>query len=328
MHTSPLHPDFGLTVHDIDLRDVTADHLFPDIRRAFEEYSALLFPAQQMDDATHIRLAELFGPLENREAMAAGRDVAFEVSAVSNETGSGVTDAMDLHTLNLQANMLWHTDSTFLPTPALINILTARVLPPSGGGNTELASTRTGWASMPADLKAKLKDAVIWHRLSHSRARISPELARLPEMNKWPDRPWRALWPNPVTGEESLFIASHSFSIEGLGLTEGQEVIDAAIAHCTRPEAVYSHQMGGRGRLALGRAGYPTPRSTMGLFRAPHPQINLLLRHRGRRPRKRPPCLKRAISSSSKPTSCLSAQVSCSCSCARTRAIWMVTGGS
>ena len=23
MHTSPLHPDFGLTVHDIDLRDVT-----------------------------------------------------------------------------------------------------------------------------------------------------------------------------------------------------------------------------------------------------------------------------------------------------------------
>jgi alpha-ketoglutarate-dependent 2,4-dichlorophenoxyacetate dioxygenase len=149
---------------------------------------------------------------------------------------------MDLHTLNLQANMLWHTDSTFLPTPALINILTARVLPPSGGGNTELASTRTGWASMPADLKAKLKDAVIWHRLSHSRARISPELARLPEMNKWPDRPWRALWPNPVTGEESLFIASHSFSIEGLGLTEGQEVIDAAIAHCTRPEAVYSHQ--------------------------------------------------------------------------------------
>ncbi|WP_438990890.1 TauD/TfdA dioxygenase family protein [Lentibacter sp.] len=241
MQTSPLHPDFGLTVHDVDLRDVTADHLFPEIRHAFEEHSALLFPAQKMDDATHIRLAKLFGPLENREAMAAGRDVAFEVSAVSNETASGVTDALDLHTLNLQANMLWHTDSTFLPTPALINILTARVLPPSGGGNTELASTRTGWASMPAALKAKLQDSVIWHRLSHSRARISPELARLPEMNKWPDRPWRAIWPNPVTGEESLFIASHSFAIEGLGLAEGQEVIDAAIAHCTRPEAVYSH---------------------------------------------------------------------------------------
>ncbi len=241
MRTTQLHPDFGLVVHDVDLNDVTAEHLYPDIRAAFETHSALLFPKQSIDDTTHTRLAELFGPLENRDAMAAGRDVAFEVSAVSNETETGVTGAMDLHTLNLQANMLWHTDSTFLPTPALINILTATVLPPSGGGQTELASTRAGWASMPAELKAKLQDAIIWHRLSHSRARISPELARLPEMNKWPDRPWRAIWPNPVTGEEALFIASHSFSIEGLGLAEGQNAIDGAIEHCTRPEAVYSH---------------------------------------------------------------------------------------
>lgn len=242
MKTTPLHPDFGQIVHDVDLRDVTEDHLFPEIRRAFEKHSALLFPAQQMDDETHLRLAELFGPLENRDAMAAGRDLDFEIPEVSNQTGEGVSAPDSLHTLNLRANMLWHTDSTFLPVPALINILTARVLPPSGGGETELASTRAGWATMPADLRDKLQGAIIWHRLSHSRARLSPELARLPEMNKWPDRPWRAIWPNPVTGEEALFIASHSFSIEGLGLAEGQEVIDAAIAHCTRPEAVYSHK--------------------------------------------------------------------------------------
>lgn len=241
MQTRPLHPEFGLVVEDVDLRDVTADYLFPDIRDAFEQHSALLFPAQDMDDATHLRLAELFGPLENRDAMAAGRDLEFSIPEVSNQTEDGVTAADDLHTLNLQANMLWHTDSTFLPVPALINILTARVVPASGGGQTELASTRAGWATMPEDLRRALEDAVIWHRLSHSRARISQELAALPEMNKWPDRPWRAIWPNPVTGEPSLFIASHAFAIEGLGLEEGQQIIDAAIDHCTRPEAVYSH---------------------------------------------------------------------------------------
>jgi hypothetical protein len=127
-------------------------------------------------------------------------------------------------------SVFWHTDSTFLPTPALVNILTARTLPASGGGETELASTRVGWASMPAELRARLQDAIIWHRLSHSRARISPDLARLPAMNKWPDRPWRAIWPNPVTGQGSLYIASHSFAIEGMGLEEGQAIIDAAIA--------------------------------------------------------------------------------------------------
>lgn len=240
MKTSPLHPEFGLIVEDVDLRDVTADHLFPDIRQAFETHSALLFRGQTFDDAAHLNLAQLFGPLENRDSMAAGRDVEFAIPEVSNETDNGVTAAEDLHTLNLQANMLWHTDSTFLPTPALINILTAKVVP-SAGGQTELASTRSGWASMPDGLREKLQNAIIWHRLSHSRARISRDLAALPEMNKWPDRPWRAIWTNPVTQQDALFIASHSFAIEGMGLAEGQEVIDAAIAHCTQPQAVYSH---------------------------------------------------------------------------------------
>jgi len=242
LKTTPLHGKFGVIVHDVDLREVTREHLFGEIRQLFEEHSALLFPAQQISDADHTRLAELFGPLENREAMASGRDVPFEVSPVSNEKGDGsVTAAESLHTLNLQANMLWHTDSTFLPVPALVNLLTATVLP-SRGGETELASTRTGWAEMPQAMRDKLKDAVIWHRLSHSRKKISPELGAMPVMNRWPDRPWKAIWPNPVTGEEALYIASHSFAIEGMGLGEGEALIDEAIAFCTRPEAVYSHK--------------------------------------------------------------------------------------
>ena len=242
LKTTPLHEKFGVIVHDADLREVTREHLFCEIRQLFEEHSALLFPAQQISDEDHTRLAELFGPLENREAMASGRDVPFEVSPVSNEKGDGsVTAAESLHTLNLQANMLWHTDSTFLPVPALVNLLTATVVP-SSGGETELASTRAGWSEMPQTMRDKLKDAVIWHRLSHSRKKISPELGAMPVMNRWPDRPWKAIWPNPVTGEEALYIASHSFAIEGMGLEDGEALIDEAIAFCTRPEAVYSHK--------------------------------------------------------------------------------------
>lgn len=241
MRTSPLHPRFGLTVHDVDLRTVTQDHLFPEIRQAFETHSALLFPAQTISDDDHVRLGKLFGPLENREAMAAGRDLEFQVSELTNQTKDGLRAQDDLRLLDLQANMLWHTDSTFLPTPALINILTARVVPPSGG-ETELASTRAAWADMPDRLKAVFIDAVIWHRLSHSRSKISPELSALPFMTRWPDRPWRAIWPNPVTGEEALFIASHAFAIEGLGHTESEELLDEAISFCTRPDYVYSHE--------------------------------------------------------------------------------------
>ena len=136
----------------------------------------VLFRHQQFDGDTHMRLAQLFGPLENRDAMAEDRDIPFEIPKVSNERDDGsLLGENDMRLLDLQANMLWHTDSTFLPVPALANILTARVVPSSGGA-TEFASTLAGWADMPAHLRPHFEQASLWHRLSHSRARINPDL--------------------------------------------------------------------------------------------------------------------------------------------------------
>lgn len=240
--TRPLHPRYGVVIEDVNLSDVTANHLFPGIRAAFDEHSALLFPRQSMDDETHTRLAALFGPLENREAMAAAQEVPFEVSEVSNVRNDGtVHGAEDLTTLNLRANMLWHTDSTFLPVPALVNILTATVVP-SSGGETELASTRIAMEDMPDPLRERLRASILWHRLSHSRAQLSAELAALPKMTRWPDRPWRAVWPNPVNGRESVYIASHAFAVEGMAGPDGAAFIDEVIGFCTRPEYVYTHR--------------------------------------------------------------------------------------
>ena len=241
MKFAELHPKFGVVIEGVDLSEVSADHQFPEIRAAFEEHSALLFKKQYMDSDIHIRLAELFGPLENREAMASGRDIDFEIPEVSNQDADGVFDPESLRTLDLQANMLWHTDSTFLPVPALVNILTAQIVPPSGG-ETELASTRVGWQEMPGELREKLQDAVLWHRLSHSRSKISAELAAQTKMTRWPDRPWKAIWPNPVNGREALYIASHAFAVEGMGHEEGQELIEQAVEFCPRPENIYTHK--------------------------------------------------------------------------------------
>lgn len=239
LHTTPLHPKFGVEVFDVDLRDVTAGHLYPEIRALFEHHSALLFRGQDLSEAAHTRLSELFGPLENRDALA-GLDAAFTVPMVSNETEDGVIDPDSLGLLDLKANMLWHTDSTFLPIPALTNIITAKVVP-SSGGQTQLASTRAGWAEMPDDLRAIFRDAIIWHNLTHSRAQVDDRLLGMTKINRWPDRPWRAIWPNPVTGAESLYIASHAFAIEGMEREAAQRAITAAIEFCTRDAAVYSH---------------------------------------------------------------------------------------
>ncbi len=242
IQTKPLTPQFGVEVSGIELADVRADNLFPELRALFEEHSALLFRGQDVSDEQHMALAKLFGPIEDRQADERKPGEKFEVPKVSNVQEDGSTSGeMDLKTLNLKSNFLWHSDSTFLPTPALTNILIGRVVTTEGGA-TELASTRAAWAAMPEELKARVRERGIWHRYSHSRRKISPELAKLPMFNKWPDQHWKAVWQNPTNGHEALYIASHAFKVDGYDEAESQTLLDELIAFCTQPEFVYSHQ--------------------------------------------------------------------------------------
>ncbi|MEL6207140.1 MAG: TauD/TfdA family dioxygenase, partial [Pseudomonadota bacterium] len=227
--TRPLHPRFGVEVEGVDLNEVTSDHLFDEIRALFEAHSALLFRGQAMTPQTHLRLARAFGPVEDRTADERKPGEAMAIPEVSNvAAGGGTYGEDDLKTLNLQANFLWHADSTFLPVPALVNILTAHIVP-SAGGATELATTRAAFADMAPDRQAQLRSMLLRHRYSHSRARISPELAALPMFNKWPDTVWPAVWKNPLNGAEAVYVASHAFAVVGMDTEAGQAEIDALL---------------------------------------------------------------------------------------------------
>ena len=239
LQTTPLHPMFGVKVEDCDLRRAGEPELNAAIRQAFEEHSLLLFPGQHLNDDEHLTFAKLFGPIEDRSNIR--MDGAAKISGVSNETDEGgVMDESHMRLLDLQANMLWHTDSTFLPVPALANILQARVVPTEGGA-TEFASTRAGFKALAPELKERLRALTFHHRYSHSRARIDPELAKLKRFTMWPDTEWQAVWTNPVTGEEALYIASHVFAVSGMAAEEGAALVDDLIAAMTRPDAIYAH---------------------------------------------------------------------------------------
>jgi alpha-ketoglutarate-dependent 2,4-dichlorophenoxyacetate dioxygenase len=239
MRVSPLHPRFGVEIHDVDLRRVTADNGYPAIREAFESHSLLLFRNQQLDNAAHLALGGLFGPIEDRSLGKNGPQPRMD--NVTNRLADGrIAPPDDDHTLNLIANQLWHTDSTFLPVPALANILAARALS-STGGETEFASTRAAWHDLPDSLKARARHAVLRHRFAHSRAKVSQQLAASERFTRWSDQTWKAVWRNPANGEDALYIASHAFAVDGLPDSEGHALIDELIAFATRPGTVYTH---------------------------------------------------------------------------------------
>ncbi len=240
LETTPLTNSFGVKVHNFNLSEISQDGDYPALRALFEEHSALLFTGQDLQPRNHMRLAEMFGPVEDRKKDERKPGATPEVALVSNETTDGVMGELDLHTLHLKANQQWHIDSTFMPVPSLCNILTAKVVTTTGG-RTELASTRAAWAVMPETLKSQIKGKVLGHNYRRSRERISMELADLPMFNKWPPQHWPSVWINPVNKREALYIASHVFEVEGMNSSEGEALIDELIGFCTQPQFVYSH---------------------------------------------------------------------------------------
>lgn len=235
MDMRPLHQDFGVEIFGVDLREVTPES-FPEIRRAFDEHSLLLFRDQSMDDPSILRFGAMFGEIENRT------DGPLHVPRVSNVLPDGsVLEPDALRLKDLQANMLWHTDSTFLPVPALANIITARIVP-SEGGATELVSTRAGFARMPGELKEQARAATLRHALTHSRSKVDPDLAKADHITKWEATRWPAVWENPVTGAEALYIASHAFAVDGMDEAEGLAFIEDLTERMVPDEAIYAHQ--------------------------------------------------------------------------------------
>ena len=240
MQTTALHDDFGVEVHGVDLLKVTEEVFYPEIRALFEQHSLLLFRGQIIDEDRHRSLAELFGPLEDLTGKKPGAVTPRPM--VSNMTEDGqLAGGHDFHLLNLQSNFIWHTDSTFLPTPAISNILTAYQVP-SSGGNTEFVSTRAGWQRMPEVLKERARNRVFVHRYAHSRKQVDETLGEQTMFTKWPDTPWRSVWRNPANGTEALFIAAHACGVQGMPEHEGKQLLNDLTAAVTGPEAIYSHR--------------------------------------------------------------------------------------
>jgi len=243
LKTTPLTSTFGVEVTGLPLADIVGSGRFGELRALFEEHSALLFRTQDFSDDDHLKLAQAFGPIEDRKADERKAGEAFEIPKVTNQAiDKSLQDGtMDMQRLQLESNFLWHADSTFIPTPSLTNILVGRVVTDQGGA-TELASTRAAWAAMPEDLKARIRDRGIWHHYAISRAKISPELAKQPMFHKWPATHWKAVWPNPVNGREALYIASHAYKVDGYDDAESLALLDELMDFCTQPEFTYSHK--------------------------------------------------------------------------------------
>jgi alpha-ketoglutarate-dependent 2,4-dichlorophenoxyacetate dioxygenase len=238
LQIQPLQPLFAARVTGLDLRRSLDEAEFARVREAFERFSVLVFPGQEIDDAAQFAFSERFGPLEATRAGANGAGGKLIVLTNIGPDGR-IAPPTDKQVLNNRANRSWHHDSSFKPVPARASMLSAREIP-AEGGDTEFASMRAAYAELPEALKAAVQGRTAIHDFGWSRSRVDPALVTEAERADWP--PVRH--PMVVTGAHgpALYLGAHARMVEQMGEAEGRALIEWLMAFATQPRFVYSHR--------------------------------------------------------------------------------------
>ncbi len=119
------------------------------IRDLLERRGVLVFPKIGFTDEEQLRFTRTLG---NTARERTGEEV-FTIS-LDPEKSSGVE--------YLKGSFYWHFDGVIQARPILASLLSAKVLPPSGG-NTEFCNTYAAYEDLPEERKAELAKLRVTH---------------------------------------------------------------------------------------------------------------------------------------------------------------------
>jgi taurine dioxygenase len=230
VRTTPLSPAVGVEILDLDLAPLDAGGaLDPDdvatLRAAYDEHHLLLVRGQSCGPDAQVAFTGLFGPVL---AERSGARHAF----VSNTHPDGFVR---------EGPLLFHSDLAFTPEPVLGISLQALDVPP-GGAPTRYANAAAAYATLPADVRARLDDLHVvhaydlWTQANELQARrdvIDPTAPRATHP---------LVLAHPRTGTPILYVGEmQAERVVELEPDESRALLDDLLAHLYRPEHRYDH---------------------------------------------------------------------------------------
>lgn len=226
---TPLSPALGAQISGVDLTRDISDAQRDAIEQALLQYSVLFFRDQPIEPRQQANFAARFGDLHIHPIYP---NVPETPQVLVLDTA--VTDVRD--------NAIWHTDVTFLPTPALGAVLAAKQLP-AYGGDTLWASGIAAFDALSEPLKQLLDGLTATHDFTKSfplaRFGNTPE-----DLERWeatrranPPISHPVIRTHPMSGRKALFVSDgFTTRINELSEAESEALLKFLFAHATRPE--------------------------------------------------------------------------------------------
>lgn len=227
MKIIPLTGAIGAEILDADVRDAAS---FPEIRQAFVDHSVIVIRGQTLTPDEQVAFARRFGPIDVNKFFRAHPDNP-EVALVIKEP-----DQREAIGEN------WHTDHSYLTTPAMCSILYAVETPPTGG-DTAFSSMVAACAALSAPMRDFLRGLSAWHSSRHAfgyarKSRESVATGRIGNPDAATDD---ALHPviveHPLSGRPCIYVnGDFTTHIDGLTKIESEAVLAMLYRHCQNPD--------------------------------------------------------------------------------------------
>ncbi len=237
---TPLSPAIGVEIKQVDLSQPLEQHTWNIIKKAFDDYSVLVFRDQHITVEDQKRFGRHFGELFIQEHLL-------------SLTIEGHPECMILHNNDKKPPGLnyWHTDNSGWERPPLGTMLYAKITP-EVGGDTLFSSMYKAYESLSQHMQSFLKPLKAVHDV---RKAFGSEYGNLQNaLKKYgldPDKHFANFQPvqhpiirtHPETKKLAIYISQpYVTHIEGLTKAESNSLLSFLYEHIQIQEFVYRHR--------------------------------------------------------------------------------------
>ena len=216
----------GAEITGVDLAQPLPDDTIAAIRQALVEHQVIFFRDQDLTPAQQVVFGRRFGPL-NIHPYVAGMADHPEVMEIVKEPSDRI---------NFGGG--WHSDMSFLETPAIGSILYAVELP-EWGGDTLFASQAAAYDALSPGLKATLEGLNAVHSASREYSAQGASAQKRGSMNVAEADGYVGEYVHPVvlvhpeTGRKALYVnPAFTLRLEGWKTSESKALLDYLFSHC------------------------------------------------------------------------------------------------
>lgn len=216
----------GAEISGVDLAKPLADETIAAIRAALVQHQVIFFRDQALTPAQQVAFGARFGPL-NIHPYVAGMVGQPEVMEIIKEPSDRI---------NFGGG--WHSDMSFLETPAIGSILYAVEIP-AFGGDTLFASQAAAFEALSPGLQATLEGLKAVHSASREYSAQGHSAQKRGSMSVAEADGYVGEYVHPMvlvhpeTGRKALYVnPAFTLRIDGWKTRESKALLDYLFEHC------------------------------------------------------------------------------------------------